>query len=293
MRHWSYKKKVNQLAGQTRDQYPTCESATFGGDPWPGLAKECWCEPKPIHYPSKCADEGENCLCTGDIYFMSNNVNGKTNPHYIESVNENYTANTMNSSTSIVCNASSFEFTDPLPGVKKQCMCDNSKTVTNQENIQIIKDSWRSKKLVNQLHDILVTAEAKLKNETDAADASQKLVDGLANATVTEDTVKKEEEDKAVIDALNSTGRATCSTAKQTSLDSAAKKAEGVSAAEELASSTKIAANASLAASIKDPSDANSAKAASDETAAIDAAIALAGLKERISNSEQLAEKNY
>ena len=179
MRHWAYKKKVNQLAGQTREQYPTCEASSFGGDPWPGLAKECWCEPKPIHYPNKCADEGESCMCTGDIYFMSNEVGGKANPHYIEAVNENYTINTMNQSTSINCSASSFEFTDPLPGVKKQCMCDNSQTVTTRENIQVIKDSWRTKKVLNELHTILTTAEAKLKNETDAANQSQTLVDTL------------------------------------------------------------------------------------------------------------------
>ena len=103
---------------------------------------------------------------------MSNSVGGKSNPHYIESVNENYTMNTMNSTTSIVCNASSFEFTDPLPGVKKQCMCDNAQTVTTRETVQVIKDSWRSKKLVNELHDILLKAQGQLKNETEASDAS-------------------------------------------------------------------------------------------------------------------------
>jgi hypothetical protein len=44
--------------------------------------------------------------------------------------------------------------------------------VTTRETVQVIKDSWRSKKLVNELHDILLKAQGQLKNETEASDAS-------------------------------------------------------------------------------------------------------------------------
>ena len=191
MRHWSYKKKVNQLEGQSRDQYPECTASTFGGDPFPGQAKECWCEAKPIHYPHKCATEGEDCLCSGDVYFMSNNIDGKASPHYIEAVNQNYTINTMNQTKSISCVASSFENVDPLVGVQKQCMCDNDQTVTTRENIQTIKDSWRQRKLLADLLNTLNTAESQLKNDTEAADASSNAVDAIDNSTHSENTLEK------------------------------------------------------------------------------------------------------
>ena len=45
--------------------------------------------------------------------------------HYMDAIDSNYTVNFVNGTSSIACKADSFEFTDPLPGTKKQCMCDN------------------------------------------------------------------------------------------------------------------------------------------------------------------------
>ena len=199
----------------------------------------------------------------------------------------------MNSTTRLNCKADNFEFVDPLPGVQKQCMCDNSKTVTTPDNIQIIKDSWRQRKLVNQLHDILVIAEKELEKENTAAATSKGEVDNIKDPNVPELAKDKAAADKTIIDTTNSTGRATCATAQQTSIDKATEAKKGLVAAQELADSTKATATASLALSIKEASDANSAKATTDEQAAIDAAIKLASLQERLSNADTAAELNY
>ena len=86
IRHWSFLKKTNKIE-EANYMAPDCTSFTFGGDPFPGQTKQCFCENKPIHYPNKCADEGEDCMCSGDVYFMSNEVDGVKNPHYIKTVN--------------------------------------------------------------------------------------------------------------------------------------------------------------------------------------------------------------
>lgn len=223
---------------------------------------------------------------------MSNNIDGKTSPHYIEAVNQNYTVNTMNQTKSISCVASSFENVDPLVGIKKQCMCDNDQTITTRENIQTIKDSWRQRNLLADLFNSLNTAESRLKNDTEAADASSNAVDAIENTTHSENSLEKAQKDKEDLDKLNSTGRASCDSAKQTSLDAAAKK-DGLKEAQDLADSTKATASASTEKNVREPSEENSAKATTDANAAIDAAIALAALQERLSNAELDAELNY
>ena len=152
-------------------------------------------------------------------------------------------------------------------------MCDNKKTVTTPDNIQVIKDSWRQRKLVNQLHDVLVKAEAELEKDNEAATTSQGEVDNIKDPNIPELAKDKAAADKAIIDAVNSTYRAACENAKKTAIEKATKAREGLTAAQELADSTKATANTSLALSIREVSDANSAKAKTDEQAAIDAAI--------------------
>jgi hypothetical protein len=81
LRLWNYKTKYSD--GSERQ---LCDISTFGGvDQWRGKPKVCMCEPQPFHYPHKCADEGEECMCKGDVYFMSNvNQTSKgPNPHYL------------------------------------------------------------------------------------------------------------------------------------------------------------------------------------------------------------------
>lgn len=62
MRQW------RTIAKET-DNWTMCSAQDFGSDPWPNQEKQCWCEPKPQYEPSKCADEGEDCLCNGWVMF--------------------------------------------------------------------------------------------------------------------------------------------------------------------------------------------------------------------------------
>lgn len=103
---------------------------------------------------------------------MTNDIGGKPNPHFEEAMKSNFTINSANGTTSVKCAASSFENTDPLPGGKKQCMCDNAMTSTSDEALQVIKESWRQKTILNQLHNALVQAtemDSQTKTEADNA----------------------------------------------------------------------------------------------------------------------------
>lgn len=49
-----------------------CSNIGMGGDPAPGHAKQCFFEDK-VAAPKvkKCADEGSDCLCNGNIFYTS------------------------------------------------------------------------------------------------------------------------------------------------------------------------------------------------------------------------------
>jgi hypothetical protein len=81
MRNWNFKSKVST----TSDNF-VCNSVSFGEqDYWPGKSKNCWCEPKPIdNFPYKCADQGEQCMCSGDVYYVAGEINGNSNPKYLD-----------------------------------------------------------------------------------------------------------------------------------------------------------------------------------------------------------------
>jgi hypothetical protein len=64
MREW------RSISAESSD-WQTCSEAEFGTDPLPGVEKQCYCEVKPEDETSRCADEGEDCLCNGNVYFAS------------------------------------------------------------------------------------------------------------------------------------------------------------------------------------------------------------------------------
>jgi hypothetical protein len=51
------------------DDWQTCSAIEFGTDPMPGVDKQCFCEVKPAYEATRCADEGDDCLCNGHVYF--------------------------------------------------------------------------------------------------------------------------------------------------------------------------------------------------------------------------------
>jgi hypothetical protein len=89
---------------------------------------------------------------------------------------------------------------------------------------------------------------------------------------------------------MNSTGRAKCEAEKKAALEKAELDKTALKVAQDLANSTAITANASAALGAREPSEANSKKAKSDEEAAIDAAILAAVAYQKLSNSQQSAD---
>jgi len=49
--------------------WSACNVAQFGSDPHPGKAKTCFCEDKPLYAPNLCADDGEDCVCSGYVTY--------------------------------------------------------------------------------------------------------------------------------------------------------------------------------------------------------------------------------
>jgi hypothetical protein len=49
--------------------WTACSPATFGSDPHPGKPKTCFCEDKPLYVPNLCADDGEDCVCSGYVTY--------------------------------------------------------------------------------------------------------------------------------------------------------------------------------------------------------------------------------
>lgn len=114
MRIWkSWKKK------SSGNDFLYCDTIEFGAEHNPDIPMQCFCEPKIQEVPTTCANDGENCMCNGLVYYMKNI--GKTNNPYdfYDAIKLDYTVNNVNKTGSIKCGKSSFEGVNPLPGEEK------------------------------------------------------------------------------------------------------------------------------------------------------------------------------
>ena len=93
---------------------------------------------------------------------------------FTEAINlqDQWTINFVNgSATNTKCEHATFEATDPIPGNKKQCFCDDNKEHTKPDEVQTIKEYWRKKKIQAELEEaarqkaIKEAEEAKEKKE--------------------------------------------------------------------------------------------------------------------------------
>jgi hypothetical protein len=139
MRYWKTVVKDN-----TND-WTMCSSVGMGGDPFPGAAKQCWCEPAPQYEPTPCANDGEACLCNGLVAFGVKN--SPDDPSKIASFYDMtavaFAINDANNTQSVHCSSSSFEMADPLPSGSKQCFCDEKRKYLGSD-VKYVKDYWRS-----------------------------------------------------------------------------------------------------------------------------------------------------
>ena len=140
MRHW---KSVSR--DTSKEDWTDCSVATFGSDPWPGQKKQCFCEVQPYDYPVRCADDGEDCMCNGNVYYGDYEAEGyKTPLDFWAMTGGHWTVNSANNTKNVTCSPKSFEGVDPSPGLPKQCYCDENKIQSDEATVQYVKDYWRN-----------------------------------------------------------------------------------------------------------------------------------------------------
>ena len=100
-----------------------CDHNEFGTDNYKD-AMQCYCEPTPQPVPTTCADDGQDCLCNGVVYYMKKVDKINRPSDFWTAMSAGYTVNQVNDTNSIKCSRHNFEDVNPLPGEDKVCMCD-------------------------------------------------------------------------------------------------------------------------------------------------------------------------
>jgi len=116
--------------------------ASFGvqNDAYKEFKKQCWCEPEPQEVPTRCAEDGGDCLCNGLVFFAQKNIAGTTKLADFYGALGNYWAvQDANKTKNVTCGPELFEDTDVLPGEDKQCFCDENKLVMGEDGVQYVK----------------------------------------------------------------------------------------------------------------------------------------------------------
>ena len=171
MRNW---KSVSK--DTSKEDWTDCSVAAFGSDPWPGQKKQCYCEVQPYDYPVRCADDGEDCMCNGNVYYGDYEEEGYKKPLDFWAMTGGYwTVNSANNTKNVTCSPKSFEGVDPSPGLQKQCYCDENKIQSDEATVQYVKDYWRNVMWQRQAEMQRAQAEAdaeaaRLQAEADAAE---------------------------------------------------------------------------------------------------------------------------
>lgn len=132
---------------------------------------QCYCETKQ-YVPTLCADDGGDCLCNGNVFYMKKMGTPTTPDMFFTAFNtEPYTMNEANNTGSIKCGKSSFEEVNPVPGEDKQCWCDEKGVFTSAGQNWQIKEYWRA-----QLEAIRIR-EAKIALEQERREYELRIVE--------------------------------------------------------------------------------------------------------------------
>jgi hypothetical protein len=110
------------------DDWQSCSAIEFGSDPLPDVDKQCFCEVAAPYEATRCADEGDDCLCNGHVYFAPRYKADHTTPaKFFDILSDSFTLVDANGTGSVSCTSDSFEGADPIPDFAKQCFCDDRK----------------------------------------------------------------------------------------------------------------------------------------------------------------------
>jgi len=144
MREW-------RTIGAESDDWQTCSVVEFGSDPMPGVDKQCFCEVEPAYTATRCADEGDECICNGHVYFAPRFENDNTTPANFWYIQENpFAVTDANNTGTMTCSSDSFEDADPSPEVAKQCFCDDKRKFLSAHDVGNIQEYWRQTMLMSQ-----------------------------------------------------------------------------------------------------------------------------------------------
>jgi hypothetical protein len=122
----------------------------MGSDPHPGHAKTCFCEDKPLYVPNMCAEDGEDCVCSGYVTYGSRLSAAKKPLDFKGHLAAGgFSVIEVKEGThSVSCAADTFGGVDPNPKDKdeeKACFCDNKRKMFNKDSLKSIQDLWKSK----------------------------------------------------------------------------------------------------------------------------------------------------
>ena len=295
-RTWKYFSK------KTTD-WNDCNLATFGvkEDPYPDMKKQCWCEPEPQEVPTRCAEDGGDCLCNGLIYFTQKYESGTTKlADFYTGVQNYWSVQDANKTKNQTCGPELFEDTDVLPGEDKQCFCDENKKNLAEEGVQYVKQYWRGIAQERAAKEAQATAQAeaaaaaaraiKEAEKQAAEEEAEKLAAIAAKKKAAE---QKAREEKA---AAEEKARAEAKAAKlKAEADAALKKAEEEAAAAAAeAARLEAEAEAKKKAARKERNKKIRRKlmkeAEKEKEEAVKAAIAAAAAKAKAEHDEEVAE---
>lgn len=125
------------------DGWVQCQGSEFDADPAPGASKQCYCEFKNEYTGVRCADEGDQCFCSGHIYFtkLYANDDKTAKVSLIDAMEIGFTI-LDNTSGQASCSSDSFGGVDPFPGAEKQCFCDSKRKFTTQDELRLNQAYW-------------------------------------------------------------------------------------------------------------------------------------------------------
>lgn len=215
MREW-------RTVGAESDDWQSCSVVEFGSDPQPGADKQCFCEIQPAYEATRCADEGDECICNGHVFFAGRFEYDNTTPASFMYIMENpFDVVDANNTGTVTCSSDSFEGVDPSPETAKQCFCDDKRTFLKNPDVLNIQDYWRQSMMVSQTETeiqtvVMQSAEADAEDEATGANddelakqdddgdadliaAGCKLCDESCSADSTTSLTKEIEKQKTVI----------------------------------------------------------------------------------------------
>jgi hypothetical protein len=161
--------------------FTVCHTATFdGADPLPGQKKTCFCEDRPVYAPNLCADDGEDCVCSGYVTYGKKFSAAKKVLDFKGHMEAGGFAVTevKEGTKSLSCAPDAFGGVDSATGEKeagaKACFCDQRKKMFNKESLKSINDLWKAKNAIAtstgsiaSTGKVLDEVKAEIKTKTD------------------------------------------------------------------------------------------------------------------------------